>query len=119
MHWLRVDYPEGDRFAHAIGIACFAAFLSAFFVLLHWNYPDTGHDFGGVFAKLIEGTWHFHHRGLAVPRYAVHICGGSVLYGNPEDLFYSPAQMLAFVLDPWLSIQLVLGAALVVGYVGW
>ncbi|MGD0838937.1 MAG: hypothetical protein ABSB49_20060 [Polyangia bacterium] len=115
----RAGRPREDGVLHWLGVVAFTAFLLAFVILFHWNYPDTGHDFGGVFVKLMEGRWHYYHRGLAVPRYSVHVCGGSVQYGNPEDLFYSPAQMLCLVLDPWIVIQLTVGAALVAGYVGW
>jgi len=110
---------EADGWADRIGIGSFVLFLIAFFVLIHWHYPDTGHDFGAVFVRLLEGAWHFHHHGLAIPRYAVHVCGGSVLYGHPEDMFYSPTQILSLLMDPWLTIQLTVCAALIAGYVGW
>jgi hypothetical protein len=59
------------------------------------------------------------HGGLAIPRYAVHLCGGSVLYGHPLDMFYSPAHLLSWLTDPWIAMCLTMAAAFVVGYLGW
>ncbi len=112
--------PRRDaKTAHGIGAATFVAFLASFFILLNWHFPAVGHDYGFVLAGLLEGSWHFHHQGLSIPRYALHLCGGSVLYGHPLDQFYSPTQALALVMDPWIAINFTLGLALVVGYLGW
>ena len=104
---------------HGIGIANFAAFLACFFVLIHRYFPAVGHDYHSFFSELLEGKWQFHHFGLAIPRYALHLCGGSVLYGNPQDMYYSLAQLLALVLGPWPAIQLAVLVSMVAGYVGW
>jgi hypothetical protein len=104
---------------HGIGIACFGVFVGCFFALIRWTYPEIGHDYRFFFAELLEGIWQFHHFGIGIPRYAVHLCGGSVLYGNPQDMFYSPTQFFALLLDPWRAIQLTILIFLIVGYVGW
>ena len=104
---------------HGIGIASFVSFLACFFVLIHRYFPTVGHDYHLFFGELLEGKWQFHHFGLAIPRYALHLCGGSVLYGNPQDMYYSLAQMLALVLGPWPAIQVAILVSMVAGYMGW
>jgi hypothetical protein len=105
--------------SHALGLAGLLAYLVVFFVLLEWHYPKVGHDYRFVFAMLFEDAWSFIHGGLAIPRYAVHLCGGSVLYGHPLDMFYSPVHLLSWLTDPWTAVRLVMLAAFVIGYVGW
>ena len=105
--------------AHGIGLAALLAYLVGFFFLLQRHHPMVGHDYRFVFAILFEDGWSFLHGGLAIPRYAVHLCGGSPLYGHPLDMFYSPVHLLSWLTDPWIAIRLTLLAALVVGYVGW
>jgi hypothetical protein len=104
---------------HAIGVGTFALFVVAFLVLFNWHFPAVGHDYGFVLAGLLEGAWHFKHAGMSIPRYALHLCGGSVQYGHPLDFFYSPAQVLSLFIDPWLAIQATILLALGVGYAGW
>ncbi|MEI8230844.1 MAG: hypothetical protein WCG83_06965 [Candidatus Peregrinibacteria bacterium] len=105
--------------AHYFGLFGLASFLGAFFFLFNAHWPSVGHDYGFVLSRLLEGNWYFFHQGIAVVRYAVHLCGGSVFYGHPLDMYYSPVQLLSLILDPWIAIQLVICAALIVGYWGW
>jgi hypothetical protein len=104
---------------HGFGIASFAAFLACFLVLINWYFPAVGHDYYLFFGELLEGKWLFHHFGLAIPRYALHLCGGSVLYGNPQDMFYSLAQVFFLLWGPWTAVLLTISVSLIAGYVGW
>ena len=104
---------------HAVGVTAFVAYLGTFFALLQWHYPQVSHDYRFVFAILFEDAWNLIRGGLSIPRYAVHLCGGSVLYGHPLDMFYSPVHLLSWITDPWIAVQLTILVAFVVGYLGW
>lgn len=119
MKLVRVALRREWLATHGIGCASFGLFLVCFFALLHWHFPIVGHDYHLFFNQLLEGAWLFHHSGLDIPRYSVHVCGGSVLYGNPQDMFYSPAQFLSLILGPWFAIQSTILVSLIAGYVGW
>jgi hypothetical protein len=104
---------------HGIGMASLGAFLVCFLVLVNWYFPEVGHDYYLFFGELLEGVWQFHHFGLAIPRYALHLCGGSVLYGNPQDMFYSPTQVFFLLWGPWTAVLLTITTSLIAGYLGW
>lgn len=97
----------------------FVAFIALFFALLNARLPQIGHDYPTFFSYLIEGRWHVAHFGFAPLRFAPHLCGGAPLYGNPNDLFYSPAQILVLAMDPLSALQLSMLAVLALGYCGW
>lgn len=94
-------------------------FLALFFVLLNLRYPLLGHDYRFFIPFLTEGRWYLMHEGFAPVRFAVHLCGGFSLYGDPNDLFYSLTQLLAAFFTPWIAIQASVAIMLVAGYFGW
>ena len=104
---------------HIFGIGALGLFLLVYIVLFHVNYPSVGHDYSVYFTLISEGMWYFFHGGIRVARYSVHHCGGSILYGNPLDMYYSLPQFLSFVVDPWSAIQISTMIALILGYWGW
>lgn len=96
-----------------------AAFLIVFTLLLNIRYPHIGHDFRLFFPFLLEGKWHVFHNGFWPLRFAVHLCGGFPLYGNPNDAFYSLTQILVLFIPPWIAVQLTAAFMLIAGYAGW
>jgi hypothetical protein len=83
------------------------------------GFPDLGHDFPFFVPALLEGKWHVLHQGFTPMYYAPHFCGGSAVYGNPNDIFYSLPQLLVFVTDPMTALLAWVVLAMIAGYVGW
>lgn len=98
-------------------------FLIIFIILfefsLHARMPLLGHDNPIWFDQLIIGKWHFAHQGFSVFRYSPHVCGGAPVYGDPETVYYSLAQILTLFMQPWYAMQINVILALIVGYFGW
>ncbi len=94
-------------------------FSVVFLLLLNSRYPQIGHDYRLFFPFLLEGKWHFFHHGIWPLRFAVHLCGGFPLYGNPNDAFYSITQLFVLIFSPWVAVQLTAVSMLFAGYVGW
>lgn len=97
----------------------FFATVGFFLYVLEFNYPQVGPDFIVFFRYLTAGKWHFLHQGIAPFRYAVHLCGGMPMYGNPNDIFYSVTQLLSLFLDPWRAVEGSVVFYLLLGYFGW
>ena len=83
------------------------------------NIGKLGHDYNYFFPKLLDGNWHFLRQGLAPFMYTPHYCGGFPEFGNPQSMYYSLLQLLSLKLDLWLAMQIVMGAAMMIGYWGW
>jgi hypothetical protein len=100
---------------------CIPPLLLAWMALyfLRARLPYIGHDFAFTLRWLLDGKWHFMHQGLLPFRYAVHNCGGDVMYGNPHEMFYSLPQLITLLAEPWLAIQASIAAAIIAGYWGW
>jgi hypothetical protein len=94
-------------------------FLFYFFWSLNLTFPNIGTDFSYFISHIEAGKLHFSLHGLFPFRFTPDFCGGMPQYGNPHDIYYSLIQLLSFFLDTWLSIQIGITAALLVGYFGW
>lgn len=98
-------------------------FLGTFIVIFLWamnaRYPAIGDDFFYVFPRLLEGKWHFLRQGFAPLRFAVHLCGGFPQYGNPQDHFYSLAQILSLFFGFWTATLSSAVIMITLGYMGW
>ncbi len=100
----------------------YIGFLAAFVCIFFWglNYGDLiGHDYNYFFPKLLEGNWHFLRQGLSPFLYSPHYCGGFPEFANPQSMYYSVLQFLSLHLDLWIASQITIGAAMLIGYLGW
>ncbi len=88
-------------------------------VMVLSGFPDLGHDFPFFVPALLEGKFHILHQGVTPMYYAPHFCGGSAVYGNPNDIFYSLPQLLVFVTDPMTALLAWVALAMIAGYAGW
>lgn len=77
-----------------------------------------GHDFDHQFTRFLLGTAHFLRNGLAVPHYTPSLCGGLPFLADPQSMYYSLPQWLAFFLPPWQATGLTLAVFYALGYAG-
>jgi hypothetical protein len=94
-------------------------FLVVFEFAIHARMPLLGHDNPIWFDQLIIGKWHFAHQGMSLLRYDPHICAGTPVYGNPESIHFSIAQILTLFIHPWAAMQISVVLTLFVGFFGW
>ncbi len=69
--------------------------------------------------KLLIGNWHLHLNGPTPLRYSPYLCGGAPLYGDPEDIFFSLLQALAYLMDFWIAYNITIVFHLIIGYIAW
>ena len=96
-----------------------ATFLVLFIYKININYPSYGHDFDYNFIRLLAGRRHFYIQGFSPFRYVPYFCGGMTIYGNPSTMYYSIFQLIALLVDPWITINIVTSLSIIIGYFGW
>lgn len=99
--------------------AILAIFIIAFLSLLRSSGNLVGGDFLMFCDKLLIGNWHLHENGFRALRYTPYFCGGTPIYNDPEDIFFSLFQLLSYVIDFRRAFDLSLTFHLVTGYLGW
>ncbi|MCP4696131.1 MAG: hypothetical protein GY862_04690 [Gammaproteobacteria bacterium] len=66
-----------------------------------------GHDYAYFFPRILSGYYWFKANGLfAVPWFTPALCGGTMLFANPQDLYFSVPQFLTFLANPLKSVWL-------------
>lgn len=78
-----------------------------------------GHDYYHYFTRLTIGSAHFWQNGFAVPHYTPSLCGGMPFFADPQSMYYSAPQMLAFFLDPLIATLLTVFLFSALGYWGF
>ena len=106
-------------FANSFWYLAITVFILIFLYQISFVFPEHGHDFGYFIKRLVAGRRHFFIQGLSPYRYIAYFCGGIVMYGNPNGMYYSILQLLTLFIDPWVSIKLVVIFSIILGYVGW
>ena len=93
-------------------IAIFGVLLVAYyFIFVEPFFPNQsgglGHDYEMWFPRMLAGVYYFVTNGFTViPWFTPSCCGSTVLFANPQDLFFSVPQFLNFFFDPIVSIKL-------------
>lgn len=78
-----------------------------------------GHDFSFFFPALLDGFyWHLRNGMLEVPWFSPAFCAGMPSFSDPQNLFYSPIQILSFITDPLTASLAALLLAGAMAYVG-
>src|SRR3989338_4937344 len=58
-----------------------------------------GHDYSHYFSRLLIGADHFLKNGFKVPYYTPYLCGGIPFHADPQQIFFSLPQFLAFLME--------------------
>ena len=96
-----------------------AAYLTIFVRFFPNKYGGIGHDYAYWFPRMIAGTYWFMQNGLlSVPWFTPALNGGNLLYADPESIYFSFPQFLAFFVDPLTSITVTFAAFAIVGMWG-
>ena len=109
---------------HVYLITNFIVLLSAYyFIFVQPFFPNQngglGHDYEMWFPRMLAGVYYFVTNGLSVvPWFTPSCCGGTVLFANPQYLFFSAPQFLNFYFDPITSIQITVMLFAAFGFLG-
>ncbi len=105
-------------FPAIVGIAlilCMRGVFAPFFA----RDSTIGHDFSFFFPALLDGFyWYLKNGILEVPWFTPAFCAGMPSFADPQNLFYSPIQVLSFFTDPLTASLAALLFAGGVAYVG-
>lgn len=101
----------------------FAALLCVYISAFGGYFPNpnggVGHDYAAFLPHLLAGRYWFETNGwLAVPWFTPAWCAGIPLLPDPQSLYYSIPQLLAFVFDPLTAVYLSLLLFASVGFWG-
>lgn len=76
-----------------------------------------GHDFALTNPALLDGAyWFWNNSILDVPWFTPSFCGGQPFFADPQSIYYSPLQWLAFFLTPTQASHAALLLASSMGY---
>lgn len=106
---------SGTKWYHVV-IATFSLWL--LWLKLEPSAGNVGHDYVYHLTRLTIGTFHFWQNGLAIPYFTASLCGGIPLFPDPQLIYYSLPQWLAFGMDPMLATQIAYAVFYVLGYLG-
>lgn len=105
---------------HAFGI--FGLLLLAYHLIFKDFFPlpegGMGHDYALALATLTDGFLWFRNNGIAAPWFTPSFCGGQAFFADPQSIFYSVPQFLAFFLDPVQAAYLAFLIFAALGYFG-
>ena len=95
--------------------------VGLYFIFAKFNifYPKIGHDYRYFMPYLMAGKTHLFYQGFHAFRWTGHACGGMVVLGNPQGMYYSITQILTLFTTMWSSIQIGYLFYYLLGYIGW
>ncbi len=74
--------------------------------LLNSGGDLAGHDYAFFIPRLLDGLLFFKAQGFSIPWYSPSFCGGLPYFPDPQSMYYSFPQFLAFLVSPWIAIQI-------------
>jgi hypothetical protein len=106
---------KGSRWIHAVvaGVALWFLWLK-----LGPSIGKIGHDYSYHITRLTIGTFHFWQNGISVPYFTPSLCGGIPFFADPQLVYYSVPQILAFGMDPVVATQIAYMFFYVLAYLG-
>lgn len=113
---LHTRIPSSPRWVFAVwlvfaGVA-FHALTAGFFA------GPISLDYDYYLPWLLTGYYWFLHNGLAIPWFTPSFCAGVPFFANPQSMFYSVPQFLAFFTDPLTSVKITIWLSAFAGFAG-
>jgi len=100
----RIPLATLNRVLAGIVLASIAAYVVHLLAFFPNARGRIGHDYEYFLPLLLAGKYWIAENGLlAAPRFSPAFCGGMPFLANPQSIFYSAPQALAFVLGPLAS----------------
>ena len=105
-------------------IFIFLALISVFYLIFVSPFfpnqnGNLGHDYDIWFPRMLSGVYHYFENGLTeIPWFTPSCCGGTLLYANPQYLFFSIPQFLNFYFDPITTIKITILIFASLGFLG-
>ncbi len=96
-----------------------AIYLTIFIRFFPNKYGGIGHDYAYWFPRMTAGVyWYLQNGLLSVPWFTPALNGGNLLYADPESIYFSVPQFLAFIVDPLTSVTITFTIFSIVGMCG-
>ncbi len=96
-----------------------AIYLTIFIRFFPNKYGGIGHDYAYWFPRMTAGGyWYMQNGLLSVPWFPPALNGGNLLYADPECIYFSVPQFLAFIVDPLTSITITFVIFSIIGMCG-
>jgi len=111
-----------DRFSFRVLtlLLIYAAYLTIFIRFFPNKFGGVGHDYAYWFPRMIAGAYWYMQNGLfSVPWFTPALNGGNLLYADPESVYFSFPQFVAFFVDPLTSITITFATFSLVGLLGF
>ena len=113
---LHTRIPSSPRWVFAVWLVfaglAFHALTAGFFG------ERVGLDYDYFLPWLLSGYYWFMHNGLAIPWFTPAFCAGVPHFPNPQSMYYSVPQFLAFVTDPLTSVKITVWLFAFIGFAG-
>lgn len=103
---------------HTMCSVPFVAALALIFYRLQPTNGEMGHDYYHYFVRLYLGSIHFWQNGLATPHFTPSLCGGMPFFADPQSIYHSLQQVLAFFVPPLLATHATFLIFYLLGYWG-
>lgn len=101
-------------------VGLFAAYLSAFGGFFPNPQGGVGHDYSAFLPHLLVGRYWFETNGwFSIPWFIPAWCAGIPLLPDPQSIYFSVPQLLAFVVDPLSAVYWSLLIFSALGYWGF
>ncbi|SVE49912.1 uncharacterized protein METZ01_LOCUS502766, partial [marine metagenome] len=119
-----MKFPLINFRQHFFLILIFSVLLVAYyFIFVEPFFPNQngrlGHDYEMWFPRMLAGVYYFVTNGLSfIPWFTPSCCGGTVIFANPQYLFFSIPQFLNFYFDPIVSIKITIMLFAALGFLG-
>jgi hypothetical protein len=82
------------------------------------KFPEVGADYKYFIPRLIDTHLHYKVNGLSIQWYTPSFGGGLPAYPNPQQIQFSPTQMLTLFVNPWTAILISIFCFALIGYLG-
>jgi hypothetical protein len=106
-----------------LAAACGLGLLLAHWTLFSRSFLSPrgalGHDYSQFLPQLLNGAYWFHENGIrSIPWFTPALCGGIPFFANPQNMYFSLPQFLAFVVDPLQAVRLTIMVSAGAGFAG-
>jgi hypothetical protein len=113
--------PVPLKFNFWTHVLIYIPMLIGLYVILARLFPFgsnfMGHDYVGAAYHLVLGSDYFWKNGFSIPYYIASQCGGIPYFANPQSIYYSLPQFLAFFIDPMVASKISIVLYYLIGYI--
>ncbi|MBY0426042.1 MAG: hypothetical protein K2Q22_10430, partial [Cytophagales bacterium] len=87
-------------------------------VIINSTFPNIGHDFRYIIPRLVDTHLFYAKNGIAVQWWTPFLGGGLPSFPNPNQMQFSPLQMLTLFFNPYIACLLSAFIYSIIGFLG-